>query len=598
TVRRVTFQLVKGKRGLILLLLMGLLGAIGAGYRALTGMAQSQLSEAEEQLVLGDGESLTRAYQLFQENLSSADDDQLELAAFTASLLNLDYGAEHEPPTDLTVENSHTAFGGAAVVLNRLASGDVTVARPDLETLLDSHPEDWVSHWTSARVAIAEGDYSRALDALRTARDLDSGAVLPVATALRVSLERADDEAVEELLGQLEALNPEHPSIALGRTLLAFGVDPTRSRAGALDVVLPESEEAILSDYEATMVEYVRARQHLASWELREVDSSLRALNQRDTRSVRVALLNAIVQAGGYQLDQALVSLETARQLTDSNSHAVSIIGGLGAEIMLDLGRPDLALQQINGVTGFGLVAARANIEAGNEGEALRLLGRLMDQPDTQEAAHRMLVDYHLRRGVPDRARMRAEALTSTAGQAYAEARVAADEEHWEEAREAAERGLASAPADRDLLAIWSVAVSSLGQAELAIERIDRAGSRRLLRGQLDQMRLDALRVSGRAPRETLAEYIRSLDSVQPTSVTRRASLAMAYEAIGDSERARQHASAVLEAESNHRQVNALMGRLLHEVGAIEESRQYLRTYLALAPETEPTDWARELLRD
>jgi hypothetical protein len=44
--------------------------------------------------------------------------------------------------------------------------------------------------------------------------------------------------------------------------------------------------------------------------------------------------------------------------------------------------------------------------------------------------------------------------------------------------------------------------------------------------------------------------------------------------------------------------MHALLGRLLHHDGEREASTRHLREYLALAPETVPTDWARQLLHE
>ena len=89
-----------------------------------------------------------------------------------------------------------------------------------------------------------------------------------------------------------------------------------------------------------------------------------------------------------------------------------------------------------------------------------------------------------------------------------------------------------------------------------------------------------------------------SLETSEPTSVTSLAILALAYEAIRDPERASELAEEVLQLEPNHRAAHALLGRLHHEAGRIDDSRRHLRSYLALAPEGATTQWARDLISD
>jgi predicted Zn-dependent protease len=274
------------------------------------------------------------------------------------------------------------------------------------------------------------------------------------------------------------------------------------------------------------------------------------------------------------------------------------VIAHTGAAILADLGRPELAMERLVEAETPPLEQAAMLIETGSEAQALRLLGQLMESPSTQYAALRMLVDFHLRRGALQRARMRSGGLEERSDLAYAAARIALYESRWQDASEQSEVALQLDASDIDATIVWAHATAHLGRPGRALEQIDEASRRSLLVGRFDQARLDVLVISGRAPRETVAQFVSLLESTQPTSMTMLASLALAYEKIGDRARARTSARSVLAGEPHSREMHALLGRLLHHDGEREASTRHLREYLALAPETVPTDWARQLLHE
>jgi tetratricopeptide (TPR) repeat protein len=306
--------------------------------------------------------------------------------------------------------------------------------------------------------------------------------------------------------------------------------------------------------------------------------------------------MDALLAARHYRLEEARTALQRASSAAPPESPARQLVGQIAAEVYYDLGRPELALEEIEGNASADLLRARLYIDAGREDDALRLLGQLMEQGGAQTAALRLLVDFHLRRGAADRARMRAGALQASSDQAFAAARLAADELRWNDARDLIEPALRADPSDLDSVLLWALATAQTGLAEQAIERIDQRAYRALLVGVLDRARLEVLLVSGRAPRESLAEFVSLLQATAPTSMRTLNVLAQAYEAIGDLERARTAAQTVIDHEPNNRAMHALLGRLYHQQGLTEDSGRHLRAYLALAPATEPTDWARAML--
>ena len=135
------------------------------------------------------------------------------------------------------------------------------------------------------------------------------------------------------------------------------------------------------------------------------------------------------------------------------------------------------------------------------------------------------------------------------------------------------------------------VGPAHLGLAERALEHIDEAASRSLLEGGYDRLRLEVMLISGRAPIERLAEFVSDFEGVHLTSMEVLALMAMAYEAIGDTERA-CHAAEKHLAEPNNRAMHALLGRLSKD----RKNWPHTSETTLLAPESEMTDWARTIL--
>jgi tetratricopeptide (TPR) repeat protein len=482
--------------------------------------------------------------------------------------------------------------------LTHISAGNLAAARPEGEEIVARFESDWLAHWVRGRVAAAEGNWGRAQSAFEQARELSPEAVLPVVWLIDLALRNGYDERAEQLLAELAELNPDHPLVPVGRAIVALGLDPLRSRAaGSLEVEMPEAETLSLRTIE--LVTYIRARQALAAWQMDQVAHVLRQLGEHTglRPGVRTQLLAALVLARHYRLEETVEALDGALAATQSSSPAALEVRRLAGVILADLGRPDLALARIGEHPSLEVQRARMLVEAGREDEALRLLGRLLDQPSTRTEALRILVDFHLRRGpeVAERARLRASGLTEEADLAYAAARLAAEEGDWEAVREHAERALQLRPEDRESRFLWVRASAEMGFAERAIERIDEVAERSILVGAYELARLEVLLIGG-APRENIAEFVSLLQSTEPTSMTSLGILARAYESIGDIERARNAAQAVLEGEPNNHAMHALLGRLLHTTGQLDQAGEHLRTYLALAPASEPTDWAQTLL--
>ena len=588
--------LASGRRGLVLLVLVGVLGAFGAGYRACSGLVQTELTEADDALAAADGDSLVQAVKLYQDNLGTEHNALTERLDLTRGLLALDYGHE-VVPLEYPIDEALSVYGGAAVAISLLVSGSPADAREAALTTARTYPNDWLAHWTLGRICVGFADWERAEDAFERAREIDDSAVLPIVSLLSLALRAGRQDRAQTFADALSAINSEHPMVSISGPLATYGVDPVGSAAHRLEVVLPDPEERTLSLREIELVTYVRARQALATGDLDSVVRILRQLRTVEGVSlgVRVNLLDAVLAARNYQLDFALSAIDRASSAAPEDCPAQLAVNDVATAIFADLGRPDLALAHLEEHQENDLTRARLSVDIGAENTALTLLGRLMDEAATRPEALRTLVDFHLRRGVPDRARLRSGGLASS-DQHFARARIAADEGRWNEAREQADEALRLHPDDFQSLTILAHALAHLGVPEQAAEKIDAFSSNYILMGRFDRLRLEVLTIYGRAPRETIVEFLGSLENVEPTSVLTLAALALGYEAIGDLERSRELAQEVLSKEPNNRGMHALLGRLLHQVGDLDDSQRHLRSYLALAPETEPTDWARALL--
>lgn len=586
-----------GRRGPLVLGLVALLSITGVGYRACTQIVQAQLDEAARSLALAQGDSLKRAVELLNEHVGSEHSAERERLDFARALLDLDYGLAAKA-LDYEVEDAFTVFGASASALNQVAEGNLPLARPLGEEAVDRFGDEWLAHWTRGRVAAAEQDWERAKLGFERAHELDAAAVLPILSLVDVALRAGRDAEVEARLAQLEVVSPEHPSLAVVRAALAFGLDPLHSRAGNLQASLPDPRFTTLSLRTRELITVLRARQGLSAWQLDQVGRAIQSLREGYAAplGVRASLLDALLAARRYRLEEATAGLEQALNAAPPDSPSASVVREVAAVIFADLGRPDLALE-LDGMESLSpALRARLLVEAGRESDALRLLGRLLDRPEASLAAGRILVDFHLRRGAPERSHLRAQGISERADRDYATARLAFEELDWESARDHADAALQRRPADLDSLTIWSRATAELGLAERGIERIDEHSARSVLVGAFDRARLQVLLTSGRAPRETLADFVGLMESTSPTSMTRLTTLAEAYEAIGDLEKARGAGEQVIAAEPNNRTVHALLGRVYHARGDAVASRRHLQAYLELAARNEPTDWAREIL--
>ena len=590
--------IASGRRGLVLLALVGLLGAFGAGYRACSGLVETQLTEADEALAAADGESLLKAVKLYEDNVSADHTRLTERLDFANALLAADYGHEISE-VEYPVDEAITAYGAAAIALAELATGDVVEARDTALAAVRTFSDEWISHWTVGRIATCSADWDHAEDAFERAHELDNTAVLPLVSLLDIALRAGREEHAQSWAHALSELHPEHPMVAISGPLATYGIDPVRGANHRLDVVLPDPEQQNLSRREIELVHYIRARQALAAGDVETVVRTLRHLRTVDGigLGVRVSLLDAVVAARNFQLDFTLTAVERASSATPEDCPAREIVENVATAILEDLGRPDLALEQLSDRSGNNLHRARLHVDVGAESAALRMLGALMDEAPTRRQALRILVDFHLRRGAPDRARLRAGGL-ETPDQHFARARIAADEGRWDEAKDHAEQALRLHPDDFESLVILVHAFAHLDVPEQAAERIQSFAAGSVLTGRFHRLRLEVLTIYGRAPRETIVEYLGSLENVGPTSVITLAALALGYEVIGDLDRARELAEQVLGKEPNNRSMHALLGRLLHQIGERDGSQRHLRSYLALSPETVATDWAHALLAE
>ena len=498
-------KVISGRRGLLLLVFVAGLGVVGAGYRACSGVVQTQLAEADQAIAAADGDSLQRAVELLQDNVSAEHTILREHYDFATSLLMTDYGISPDGTFEIiyAIDEVKTEWGAAALALNHLALGELAEARAAAQEGVQSHPEAWLTHWVRGRIALEDADWSRAAAGLNEAHQMDQSAILPIVGLLDLALRSGNNAQAESLLHSLRELNPEHPMVGLVGPLLAFEINPLAGNHAPLDVVLPNPEEVTLSLRETEFATYIRARQYLAAGRL---DGAILALRQVRTidgvgSGVRVNLLDAVVAAGSYQLDFSLAALERAKAGVPEGSPASATVESVAVRVLRDLGRPDLAIEWLADTPENRMEQAELFIETGNERGALRLLGQLMEESATQRPALRVLVDYHFRRGVPDRARMRAAGLPAP-DQHYAAARIALEAEDWQLAREEATRALQTHPNDLQSLQVLLVALTELGVPEQAIELIDRTYEGALLTGAADRMRLQVLVLSGRAPRD------------------------------------------------------------------------------------------------
>lgn len=564
---RATARTFRGRRGIVFLGLLLGLGLTGAAYRACSGVVQTQLTEAELAFSAGDGDALLRAVGLYEDNLEGEHTAMSERADFARALLATDYGKTYPAP-EYPADEMFTEFGGAAVALSALATGDLQMAGEALQETLATHGDRWAAHWVAGRLAVEQAQWDTAQNAFARAHELDETAVLPLAGLADLALRAGDDSQARVLIDAVAALNPDHPLVALGSPIIAYGLDPLTAESVPLDVVLPDPAEQTLSARELELVTYVRARQALAA---RELDGVVRALRHLRTVSgsglgVRVGLLDALIAGRSYQLELVMAALERAAAGCPAESPAARVVSRVGVEILSDLGRPDLALERIGDGGVHPMRRAELLVDVGEERAALRALGQLMNEGSSQRQALRVLVDFHLRRGVPDRARLRASGLPAE-DSPFAAARIALSERRFTDARDAAQDGLRANPNDRETLRVLAIALAHLGVPEQAMEHIDRASSDALLTGWTDRLRLEVLVASARAPREVLVEFIGSLDGSEPTSMRTLPVLARAYEAIGDHERAIEIAHEVLARERNHQDMHALLGRLLAAAG-------------------------------
>ncbi|MBN1947823.1 MAG: hypothetical protein JW797_19305 [Bradymonadales bacterium] len=564
-----------GKRGVLLLLLVGLVGAGGAWYRACRGTALEQIALADQALDRADGASLRQAVALYQEYLPSGHSVASERLDFGRALLAADYG-EPWDEIEYGMEEALGVYGLATVALRQLAFPESGAAHLTGEALVERYGDHWLAHWTVGRIAQVSGDWSAAEGAYRRARELEPRAVLPVSGMVELHLFVGQDAAAEPFLAVLSELNSEEPLVAVGRAAIAWGLDPRRTAVGVSDAGLPDPGAENLSIKTRDLLFTLRARQALAARRMEEVAAAMQQLHSLEGErvSLRVALLDALTKARVYRLDEVVIALDQVDGVTVPGTPAVAVVEELSADIFLDLSRPELALARISEEptsARMALLRAELLVDAGRETEALRVLGHLMEQPATRSGALRILVDYHLRRGAQGRARLRAGGLENPADQSYAAARLALAEEQWEQARQHAETALNADPSDKESLMIWAQAMARLGQAEHAIERIDEAASNAILLGVFDRAKLEVMVFSNRAPRETVIEYLSLLEATQPTSTRTQTTLALAYEYIGDLPRARTLAEGVLRHEPHNGCIRSLLERL-NDQGQPEEA--------------------------
>lgn len=589
---------VRGKRGFAILAMVALLGATGATYRACTNFVSDQLAEAGQALDTGYGEGFAQAVELYAEYLSDTHTEQSERRDFAVAVLAADYGYEGVP-VEYPLDEALSVYGASAVTLSHLIEGNVAAARPEAEELVQTYSEHWISYWTRGRIAMAEEEWQRAANDFQRAREITESNPLPLVGLIDLGLRAGTDEHVEQLLTELEAACPEHPLNTIVPAVLAVGIDPFAPTPQIFDEDL-DSEEHVMTDRARELIHYIRAREALAAWQLDQVGHHLEQaeLDGPAVLGVRVNLLHALMASRHYRLDEVQQGLANAARAVPDGSPSDQVVSRLGAEMLADLGRADLALEQLGEDTPYELFRAELLVESGYEDAALTLLGDLMECPENGAVALRILVDFHIRRGVPHRAEMRSQGLSEEVDVAYAGARLAAHALNWEEVRGLSARALELDDQQSATLLLHSQALSELGLAELAIEEIDARASQSILVGFYDRARLDVLVISGRAPRTSIGEFVDLLEATEPTSISVLTSLAHAYERIGDVERANETALRVLEREGNNRQIHALLGRIYHQSGNEQETARHLRAYLTLAPETEPTDWAREILGD
>jgi tetratricopeptide (TPR) repeat protein len=563
------------RRGISLIVLVGLLGLFAASYRGLTGMANSQIEEANILLSEAHGEALLQAETLFLDNIERSPVLTGERLAFIRALLVLDY---RQAPEELTTDLSspESIYGAVTTVLLQLQEERVDDAVQQAERLLEEYSQAPLAHWARGRVAVEQRDWSAATENYNRAMELDNRAALPILGAIDIALRSGYDDQAESLLLMLSEISPSHPMGPIGRTVLAFGIDPTQSRAANLDINLPDPEEQLLSNRTQELANYVKARQELAAGNMESLSRTLRQLRgyHETAFGVRARLLEAYIAAGHYQLELVINSLDIAIDAVPDNCPAEKVVSELTAVLFTDLSRPDLALERADKLQFDPLQMVLFYIETGREGDALTLLGPLMETNDKREASLRILVDYHLRRGVAERARLRGSALSERTNQLFAAARLSLFNANFEDAISFANEALSMSPDDRESLFILARAMAHAGHPERALERLDEASERAVLQGQFDRTRLEVLLISQRAPRETIAQFVSVLDTLSPTSITTISSLALAFETLGDTERATLLAQQVLSQEPHNPRMHALIDRMTEQIGMRSQTQE------------------------
>jgi hypothetical protein len=555
-------RLTTRKRGIMVLAFVALLGVLTAAYRSCAGLSDSQIASADALLWAGTGDGLRNALPLYDSYLPEGHSAQSERRDLARALLAADYGDEARN-LDYGVASALSVEGGAAAVLQQLARGNLAAARGEAEALSARYPNEWLATWTRGRIAVAEQDWPRADAAMVAARRAAPEQLLPLLGQLDLGLRAADDERTNALIADLAERDDDHPMIAIGRTLVAFGVNPLDARVANLEVVLPDPDTHTLSTRALALITYVRARQALAALATNRVARALRGLESVDaaTVGVRGQLLFAAAAALAQRIDEVQAAVQRARTAAPADSASAAVVDDVALALFYDAQRPDLIVEHGLLEGADPLLRARLYISLGQEGRALSLLEDLMDRDETRVGALRVLVDYHLRRGRGDRAGQRRDMLTSPADRAYGDARIALEEGNLERAISAAEEALRERADDLDSLFVWSAAMASNGAGDRALQRLNEVSGRFLLPGLFDLHRLEVLVRSGQAQPELLSPYIDRLEAIGPTATEALPILALAYEAVGDRQNALATANRLLEREPNHAGMQALRAR-------------------------------------
>lgn len=555
-------RLTTRKRGILVLAFVALLGVLTAAYRSCAGLSDSQIASADALLWAGTGDGLRNALPLYDSYLPQGHSAASERRDLAHALLAADYGDEARN-LDYGVASALSVEGGAAAVLQQLARGNLAAARGEAEALSARFPNEWLATWTRGRIAVAEQDWPRADAAMVAARRAAPEQVLPLLGQLDMALRASDDERTNTLIAELAERDDDHPMIAIGRTLVAFGVNPLDARVANLEVVLPDPDTHTLSTRALSLITYVRARQALAALATNRVARALRGLESVDaaTVGVRGQLLFAAAAALAQRVDEVQAAVQRARTAAPADSRAASVVDDVALALFYDAQRPDLIVEHGLLEDADPLLRARLYISLGEEGRALRLLEDLMNRDETRVGALRVLVDYHLRRGRGDRAGQRRDMLTSPADRAYGDARIALEEGNLERAISAAEEALRARADDLDSLFVWCAAMAANGAGDRALQRLNEVSGRFLLPGLFDLHRLEVLVRSGQAQPDLLSPYIDRLEANGATATEALPILALAYEAVGDRQNALATANRLLEREPNHAGMQALRAR-------------------------------------